>query len=253
MSPTNGPLAEKVIVITGASGGIGAELAQVVAGRGAKPVLCARREPELRAVAARCGGDALALVADQTQRVGAEALCRLALERHGRIDVWVNNVGRGITRLPSQLTDGDLDEMLLVNVKSAWYGVQAVLPHFRERDAGQIVNVSSMLGRMPYLPARSAYSAAKHFLSSLTANLRMELSATHPGICVTLVSPGVVATEFGLRALHGGADSRSFSQAQDPREVAEVIAEAIERRQTDVYTRPAYRQQVVDYYASLVK
>src|SRR5208282_1096698 len=131
---------------------------------------------------------------------------RTAIERFGHVDVWINNAGRGITRSVSELTDEDLDVMMRDNVKSALYGVQAILPHFRSRGAGQIVNVSSLLGRVPFAPFRSAYSAAKHALNALTACLRMELRASSPGIVVTLVSPGVVATEFGLNALHGGMD-----------------------------------------------
>ena len=72
-----------------------------------------------------------------------------ALARFGRIDAWVNNAGRGITRPVAELTDEDFDEMMLVNVKSALYGIQAVLPHFKERRRGHIVNVSSMLGACP--------------------------------------------------------------------------------------------------------
>ena len=124
---------------------------------------------------------------DDVQRVVDETVART-----GRIDVWVNNAGRGITRLPSELTDADIDDMMLANVKSALYGIQAVLPHFKQRGRGHVVNVSSMLGRMPLATFRSAYCGAKHFLNALTANLRDELGPTHPGIQFSLVSPGVV-------------------------------------------------------------
>lgn len=239
----------KVIVITGASAGIGAALAEVVHEKKGTPVLVARRERELAAVAAKAGG-ATAFAADVTKRSEVRRALEAALAKHGHVDVWVNNVGRGISKNPSELTEEDLDLMMAVNVKSALYGMQEVLPHFKARGAGQIINVSSMLGRVPFAVARSAYSAAKHFLNALTANLRMELRATHPGITVTLVSPGVVATEFGLNALHGGVDSRTLPGAQTPREVAEVIATAIEEPCADVYTRPAFLQQVAAYYAA---
>lgn len=241
---------DQVIVITGASDGIGAALARLVARRGAKPVLVARRKDALDAVAKGCGPHALAVPADVTERAQVEGVVQRALAAHGRIDVWVNNVGRGITRPVSQLTDGDLDEMMKVNVKSALYGMQAVLPHFQSRDAGHVINVSSMLGRVPFAGIRSAYSASKHFLNALTANLRMELKATHPGIAVTLVSPGVVATGFGLNSLHGGMDSRALPNSQTADEVAEVIAGAIASRKADVYTRAGMQQQVVAYYAA---
>ena len=240
----------RVVVVTGASAGIGAALAELVARSGGRPVLVARREAELRDVAARCGTEALTVVADVTRRDDVTRAMAAALEHFGHVDVWVNNAGRAITRMVSELTDDDLDDMVRVNVKSALYGMQAVLPHFRARGKGQIVNVSSMLGRVPMAPFRSAYSASKHMLNALTANLRMELAASHPGIHVTSVHPGVVATDFGRNALHGGIDSRALPNAQTAEQVAAVIAEAIERPRADVYTRPEGQKMVVDYYAA---
>ena len=171
----------------------------------------------------------------------------------GPIDVWVNNAGQGITRAPSQLTDEDIDDMMRVNVKSAMYGMQEVLPHFRERGTGQIVNVSSMLGRVPFVPGRAAYSGAKHFLNALTASLRLELQATHPGIVVSTVSPGVVRTEFGLHARHGGPDSRALPDSQSAEEVATVIADVIARRRADVYTRAGATEMVAAYYKTIAE
>jgi len=243
-------MSDRVIVITGASAGIGAALAEVVAQRGDKVVLLARREKELNDVAARCGSNALVVVTDVTKRAEVERARDAAIARFGHIDVWVNNAGRGISRNVSELTDADLDEMILVNVKSALYGMQAVLPHFKERGKGHIINVSSLLGRVPLAPIRSAYSASKHALNALTANLRMELRATYPGIHVSSVHPGVVATEFGSNALYGGFDSRQLPNAQDVREVAAVMADLIEKPRADVYTRPGAQQMIVGYYAA---
>ncbi len=155
-------------------------------------------------------GDAIGIAADMTRRDEAARVVREAIARFGHVDVWVNNVGRGISRPPSELTDEDIDQMMLVNVKSALYGMQEVLPHFKSRNAGQIINISSMLGRAPTFVPRAAYSASKHFLNSLTANFRTEVQATHPEIQISLVSPGVVATDFGLNAVHGGVDSRAI-------------------------------------------
>lgn len=240
----------RVILITGASAGIGAALAQLVGEKGGRPVLLARRERELAEVASRSGPHALPIVADVTRREEVGRALQAALARFGQVDVWVNNAGRGIQRPASELTDEDLDEMMLVNVKSAWYGIQAVLPHFRGRGRGHIINISSMLGRVPLLGLRSAYSASKHALNSLTANLRMELRASDPGIFVSSVHPGVVATEFGLNALHGGMDSRKLPGAQPVEEVARVIADVIEQPRADVYTRPGAQGMVVAYYAA---
>jgi len=241
---------KKVVVITGASAGIGAALAELVGRKGGRPVLAARREPELRQVAARSGPEALPVVADVTRREDVQRVLDAALARFGQVDVWVNNAGRGITRLVSELTDEDMDEMMRVNVKSALYGMQAVLPHFQSRGSGHLINVSSMLGRVPSVPFRSAYNAAKHALNALTANLRMELSEQHPGIHVSTVMPGPVATDFGFNALGGGPDSRRIPFAQTAEEVAAVIAGLVEHPRADVYTRPEFHQQVLAYYAS---
>ena len=184
-----------------------------------------------------------------TSRDEVKRVVREALSRFGRVDVWVNNVGLGITRVPSELTDDDIDDIMRVNVKSALYGMQEILPHFKERGNGQIINVSSMLGRIPYAIFRSAYNGAKHFLNALTANFRMEHAESHPGIVFSLVSPGVVRTDFGLHAMHGGPDSRQLPFSQSAEEVAEVIVNVIDLRRHDVYTREGSRERVVEYYS----
>jgi len=241
----------KVIVITGASSGIGAALAELVASRGMSVALAARREAELKKVAARCGERALPIRADVTERDQVRRVAREALDRFGRVDVWVNNVGRGITRLPSELTDSDLDEMMRVNVKSALYGIQEILPHFTSRGEGHIITISSILGRVPFAVHRSAYNGAKHFLNALIANLRSEIGERHPGIRFSLVSPGAVLTEFRRNALYAGADPAALPDAQRASEVAEVIAEVIESGRPDVYTRAGTHDRVVRYFDEL--
>jgi NAD(P)-dependent dehydrogenase (short-subunit alcohol dehydrogenase family) len=242
---------EKVVVITGASSGIGAALAVLVASRGAAVALAARREPELRAVATRCGPRSLVIVADVTRRDEVRRVVDETLARFGRIDVWVNNAGQGITCPPTELTDQDVDDMMRINVKSALYGIQEVLPHFKARGNGHAINVSSILGRVPFWMPRSAYSASKSFLSTLTAMIREEVQATYPKIQISIVSPGVVRTDFGLHARHGGPDSRTLPGSQSQEEVAEVIAGVIDSRLPDVYTRPGLHDTVADYYAKL--
>ena len=240
-----------VIVVTGASTGIGAALAERLARDGHSLALVARRAANLQTVCDRCGPRTRPVVADMTSRADVQRAVAETMAAFGGIDVWVNNVGQGISRMPSELTDEDIDDMMRVNVKSALYGMQAVLPHFKERGRGHIVNVSSMLGRVPSALYRSAYNGAKHFLNALTANFRDELKETHPDIQVSLVSPGVVYTDFGLRAKHGGVDSRSIPQGQTAEDVAEVIAGVIASRRPDVYTRRGARQMVLDYFSAL--
>ena len=250
-SPFNG----KVIVITGASSGIGAAIAQRVTRDGATAILVARRSKALQEVAERCNkgkaGRAIAIVADVTSREEVRRVVAESVAKADRIDVWINNVGQGITRVPSELTDADIDDMIRVNVKTALYGMQEVLPVFRKQRAGHIINISSQLGRAPTVLPRSAYSAAKHFLNALTEYFRMELAETMPGVTVSLVSPGVVRTDFGLNASHGGVDSRAIPGGQDPEEVAEVVAGVIVSLRPDVYTRPGAKASIDRYYAGL--
>ena len=247
-------MTERVVVIMGASAGIGAALARLLAQRGnARLVLVARRSAALEAVALDCSGRALAVVADATIREDVRRVIKAALSRFGQIDVLVNNVGQGITRAALELSDEDIDKMVSVNVKSALYGMQEVLPHFKSRNTGHVVNMSSMLGRIPYASIRSAYSGAKHFLNSLTANIRTDVQATHPDIQFSLVSPGPVRTDFGSNAVHGGPDSRTLPDSQSAEEVAAVIAEVIESRQPDVYTRRGAQARVASYYSTVGK
>lgn len=243
-------MSDLVVVITGASSGIGAALAQLLASQGMSVALAARRPRELEDVAARCAGRAFVVVADVSVRSEVRRIVDDTLSRFGRIDVWINNAGVGISRPPSELTDEDVDLMIQVNVKSVLYGMQEVLPHFKSRNAGHIINISSLLGRVPFATIRSAYSGAKHFMNALTAMFRAEISQTHPGIQISLVSPGVVRTDFGLRAVHGGPDSRQLPGSQSAEEVAAVIAGVIASRAPDMYTFPGARESVINYYTS---
>ncbi|HEX9940424.1 MAG TPA: SDR family NAD(P)-dependent oxidoreductase [Thermoanaerobaculia bacterium] len=233
----------KVIVITGASSGIGAALARRLGAAGHRLALGARREPELKQVASELGTDALAVVTDVTRRESVEHLCDEALGAFGCVDVWVNNAGRGISRPVLELTDADFDEMMAVNVKSALYGMQAIVPHFIARGEGHLINVSSFLGRVPLATHRSAYNAAKAALNALTANLRVDLRASHPSIHVSLVMPGLVSTGFARNALGStgavAAPPAGPMKPQTPEEVAAMIESLIEHPVAEIYTNPA--------------
>jgi NADP-dependent 3-hydroxy acid dehydrogenase YdfG len=243
---------EQVVVITGASAGIGAALAREVGRRGGSIVIAARRAEKLAEVAAESRAPCAVVPADVTRREDVARILEAALARFGRVDVWVNNAGRGITRSVEELTDDDLDTMIRDNVKSALYGMQTVLPHFRQRRRGHLVNISSMLARIPFASFRSAYSAAKHAMNSLTENVRMDLARDCPEVRVTCVMPGVVTTDFGRNALGGGADSRGIPGGQTPEQVAAIIADAIERgRGGDVYTGLGALERVVQYLSGL--
>jgi NADP-dependent 3-hydroxy acid dehydrogenase YdfG len=253
---------KKVVVITGASGGIGAATARLLGGQGHRIVLAARRENELTEMARQSGSDAVAVVADATRRDDVERLKESAIETCGRIDVWINNVGRGITRSVLELTEEDVDEMMSINLKSALYGMQAIVPYFKQEKRGHIINVSSFLGRVPLVTSRSVYSAAKAALNVLTANLRMDLREQYPNIHVSLVMPGMVLTDFHKNALGGDAQRRPAGggNAQTAEEVGEAIASLIEHPQSEIYTNPAsaeiarrYRENVDLFEEKLFK
>src|SRR4029079_2075155 len=108
-------------------------------------------------VVRHCGSNAIGITGDMTHRAEGRRVVEEVIQHFGNIYVWINNVGRGISRLPSELTDADIDAMMQVNVKSALYGMQEILPHFKSRNSGHILNVSSMLGRMPTFLPRAAY------------------------------------------------------------------------------------------------
>merc|ERR1711862_973640 len=134
--------------------------------------------------------------------------------------------------------------------------MQVATRHFKERGRGHVINVSSLLGRKPLAVPRSAYSASKHFLNSLTANFRDEVRATHPDVAISLVSPGLVYTDFGKNALHGGVDSKTLRgkmPGQEEDEVAKVIVETIKSRDLDVYTKAGFKKEVIDYLDGLTK
>lgn len=241
-----------VVVITGASAGIGAALARELAGRRASLVLTARREEILQEMAATLGAPVEVVPGDVTRRADLERVLERAVARFGQVDVWVNNAGRGITR-PSveAVTAEDLDLMMRDNARSVLFGMQVALPHFKARKQGVLVNVSSMLSRVPLVIFRAAYSASKAAVNALTEAARVELARDFPGIRVVLVLPGVVATEFGNRALGGGPDSRTLPGAQPVEEVARVIADGLFTGPVDVYTRPQYFETVLGHVRGL--
>lgn len=241
-----------VVVITGASAGIGAALARELAGRHASLVLLARREELLEEMAATLGTPVEVVPGDVTRRADLERALERAVARFGGVDAWVNNAGHGITR-PSveAITAEDLDVMIRDNTRSVLLGMQVVLPHFKARGRGVLANVSSMLSRIPDVPFRAAYSAAKAALNSLTESLRFELAREFPGIRVVLVIPGVVASDFGLNALGGGPDSRNIPGAQSVEEVARVIADGLFTGPVDLYTRPEGLQRALGHLEGL--
>lgn len=231
----------KVIVITGASSGIGAALVRHFGRQGHSLVLAARREKELKKVAEASDTRAMAVVTDVTVRQDVNNLRDAAIREFGYIDVWINNAGRGLWKKVMDLNDDDVDEMIKVNLKSVLYGMQTIIPHFQQRGKGHLINISSFLGRVPMVPFRSVYNAAKAAVNTLTANLRMDLRAEYPGIHISLVMPSLVATDFAANSIGAmpSAVAAAAPQAQNVDEVAAVIAGLLENPVAEVFTNPA--------------
>jgi NADP-dependent 3-hydroxy acid dehydrogenase YdfG len=245
-------MSEKVVVITGASSGIGAALAKELGSKGAILVLAARREKQLKQVADQVGSKSLPVVTDVTRRNDVDRLRDLALKEFDHINVWVNNAGRGVNRSFLELTDHEFDEMLDVNLKSVFYGTRAIIPYFQQRGEGHLINVSSFLGRVPLVSYRSAYSAAKSAVNTLTANVRMDLLSQYPRIHVSLVMPGTVDTEFHTvsgKPLNVRAGNKLGPMVvQSAQEVADKIVSLIDHPVAELYTNPSLPELTRRYY-----
>jgi len=242
---------QPVVVITGASSGIGAALARRLGQSEFRLIIAARRADALRAVCEGSGPNCRPVVADVTRRRDVEHLRDEAVAIFGAVDVWVNNVGRGVNASVLDLTDEQFDSMMAVNVKSALYGMQAIVPHFKERGSGHLINVSTFLSRVPLAPYRSGYNAAKAALDSLTANLRMELRREYPQIHVSLLIPGMVETEFGRNAIGGSPAvtwaKRTGARVESADDVAVAIEALIAAPREELYTRPEQLDAVARY------
>ena len=189
-------IAGKVVVITGASSGLGEATARMLSAHGATVVLGARRVERIDALAAelvRAGGKALALRTDVTHSEEVKRLVDTAVETYGRIDVILNNAGLMPSSPLERLKIADWDRMIDVNIKGVLYGIAAALPHMQRQKGGHIVNVSSVAGHR-VRAGTAVYSATKHAVRVLTEGLRQEVKPWD--IRTTIVSPGAVATEL---------------------------------------------------------
>lgn len=187
----------KVVVITGASSGIGEATAKLIAQNGAKVVLAARREDRLLAIVddiIRDGGEAVSVTADVVSAEDMLNLAQTALQKYGRIDVWVNNAGIMPNSRLNELRVDEWDRMIDVNVKGVLYGIAAALPIMREQQSGHVINLSSTAG-YEVAPTSAVYSATKFAVRAITEGLRLEESAAS-GIRSTLIAPGLTRTEL---------------------------------------------------------
>jgi NADP-dependent 3-hydroxy acid dehydrogenase YdfG len=186
----------KVVVITGASSGLGQATARLLSAQGAAVVMGARRIDRLQTLAeelAGGGGKALAVATDVTQRDQVNRLVDAAVQAYGRIDVMINNAGLMPHSPLERLKVDDWDRTIDVNIKGVLYGIAAALPYMKEQKSGHIINVSSVAGHKVG-PGSAVYAATKHAVRALSEGLRQEVKPY--SIRTTVISPGAVATEL---------------------------------------------------------
>jgi NADP-dependent 3-hydroxy acid dehydrogenase YdfG len=186
----------KVVVITGASSGLGEATARHLSAEGATVVLGARREDRIQSLAKELsdrGGKALALTTDVTQHEQVRKLVDFAVKTYGRIDVMLNNAGLMPHSPLERLKIDDWDRTIDVNIKGVLYGIAAALPQMKQQKSGHIINVSSVAGHKVN-PGGAVYAATKHAVLALSEGLRMEVKPYN--IRTTVISPGAVATEL---------------------------------------------------------
>lgn len=239
----------RVAIVTGASAGIGAAIAQALAAAGANLVLAARRADRLQQLANELvsahGVETLAAPTDMSERHQIEALIEQAVTRFGRIDILVNNAGLGLQGDMAELPERELRYLFDVNLYGPQLAMQAVIPLMRRQGGGAIVNITSILAKAP-LPSlgmtggSAGYAASKAALHALSLAARMELA--DEGIRVITVLPGVTASEFNDQFLLSATGERpaprragSLMGITPPEKVAQAILRGIEHNQREVY------------------
>jgi NADP-dependent 3-hydroxy acid dehydrogenase YdfG len=222
----------KVVAVTGASSGIGEATALLLAGRGAKLVLGARRSDRLQALVDRiagAGGEAIHARTDVTRREDLMILVKVACAKFGKLDVLINNAGIGPISPLDDLRVEDWEQMIDVNFKGVLYGIAAALPVFRRQGFGHFVNIISTAG-LKVVPLQAVYGATKNAVRTLTEGLRQEAGDK---LRVTGISPGFIHTDFAESMTNPDAKAQTLSardkMAISPEAIARAIAFAIEQ------------------------
>lgn len=221
--PVNPDLTGQVVIVTGASSGIGEATARLLHRAGALPVLAARRADRLSALSGELAG-ALAVTTDVTDAAQVRGLVEAAVARYGRVDGLVNNAGASFHGRLEEIDLAGYLQLLQLNVVGVVAAMQAVLPVMRRQQGGRIVNVSSGTTVIAP-PGVGAYAASKSAVNMLSTVARKELAAD--GIAVSLVLPSITATEFGGGMFRDGATPRPGMVAHSPEYVGRVILRAL--------------------------
>ncbi|MXP41643.1 SDR family NAD(P)-dependent oxidoreductase [Altererythrobacter soli] len=232
----------KVVVITGASSGLGEATARLLASRGAKVFLGARREENLKRIVGEIGENAGYAVVDVTSQAGVQAFVEAARERFGRIDVLVNNAGLMAIAPMSATQVDEWDRMIDINIKGVLYGIAAALPIFEEQGSGHFINISSVAGVKVFSPGGTVYSGTKFAVRAISEGLRHEVGGA---IRVTTISPGAVDTELKQGTSHAEAAQgvNAFYEIAIPsdsvaRAIAFAIAEPADVDVNEIVLRP---------------
>lgn len=215
-------LQDKVVIITGASMGIGAAIARLFAAEGARLALAARSLDKLQALADSLGTEVLPLRTDMTDPEQVRDMVRLTAERFGRIDILINNAGVGLYGAFAETPPEQLQQLVATNWLGPAYAIQAAVPYMRKQGGGQIINISSVAGKIP-IPWMTTYCSTKSALNAMSYSLRMELQQDN--IQVISVCPGRITTTFSKNAFRD-----SSSQPLRPGGIsADRVARAILR------------------------
>lgn len=225
-------LIQRVVVVTGASSGIGEAIALFLAEKGATLVLVARRIDRINSLVdkiTQTGGQAIAIKADVTRLSEIKSVVDVAVAKFGRVDVFINNAGYMAIALLASLKTQEWDQMVDTNIKGVLNGIAAALPVFENQKSGHFINVASVAGIKVLSPGGAVYSATKFAVRALSEGLRYE-AGSH--IRTTLISPGAVESELQ----HGSSDSDSkaflgefYQQAIPALFIAKAVAYAIEQ------------------------
>jgi short-subunit dehydrogenase len=219
------PLAEQVIVVTGASSGIGLTIARRAAGEGAKVVLAARDEASLRQAVDEIvadGGQAAYAVADVGNKDDVAGIVRVAQERFGGFDTWVNDAGVGVYAKLEEISEEDHRRIFETNYWGLVYGSLAAVRVLKERG-GALINMGSIASEMP-TPLLSAYAASKHAVKGFTDSLRLELIEEKAPVSVTLIKPSGIDTPF---AQHAPNYMDKAAQVPPPAYDPDLVADAV--------------------------
>lgn len=222
----------KVIVITGASSGLGMASAKYLAAKGASVVLGARREDRLKEIVndiTSTGGKATYLTIDVKQKADVQALVDKAVSTYGKIDVIINNAGLMPIAPMSEVRTDEWDNMIDINIKGVLYGIAAALPIFLKQGSGHFINLGSVAGIKVFAPGGTVYSGTKYAVRAISDGLRQEVGGA---LRVTTIEPGAIDSElkFSTKSETTAANIREFYKIALPADtISRAIAYAIEQ------------------------